>query len=369
MSAGARTTAATAAPARSPLRLSVPLTVLAFLVLTLLPLWTERRVLNDLFGVLTLFALAQYWNLLAGYAGLVSIGQHAYVGIGAYVLFAAGIFLGLDPLTGILLGGIAAAALSVPAGLFIFRLGGAYFAVATWVAAEIFRLLAARITPLGGGAGTSLPPSVMELLPGVVEIRHLFGVPTGAARDIVLYWTALALAAFALWMSWALLRSRPGLALAAVRDDERAAAGLGVDVRAVKFLVHVFAAFGAGATGALIFLDIGRISPAAAFSVLDWTAYVIFVVVLGGFGRLEGPLLGAVLFFVLEKAFADYGAWYLMALGLLGVLVMLFAPHGLWGWLERRFALEWFATRRVPPASAVPPYDSRSSTQREGRSP
>jgi len=349
---------------RAGSRLVAPLTGLAVAVLAAVPFFGSRALLNDLFGLLTLIALAQYWNLLAGYAGLVSIGQQAYVGIGAYTVFAAGIFLGIDPLTGILLAGLVAAVLAIPTGIFVFRLGGAYFAVGTWVAAEIFRLLAAQITALGGGAGTSLPPAVVRLLPGVTFIRHLLHVRTGFARETVLYWTALALTVFAFLLAWLVLRTRPGLALAAVRDDERAAASLGVDVWAVKFLVHVLVAVGTGLTGALVFLDIGRISPSAAFSVLDWTAYVLFVVILGGFGRLEGPLLGGLVFFFLEKAFADYGTWYLMALGLLGILVMLFAPHGLWGWLERRCALEWLTTRRVVDTAGSPSHD-----QREGPSP
>ena len=90
-----------------------------------------------------------------------------------------------------------------------------------------------------------------------------------------------------------------------------------------------------------------RISPDAAFSVTNWTAYVIFIVVIGGIGRLEGPILGVLVFWGLQTAFADFGSWYLLALGLLAIAIMLFAPRGLWGLIADRTGLPF--PRPTPP--------------------
>src|SRR6201981_4148142 len=101
-----------------------------------------------------------------------------------------------------------------------------------------------------------------------------------------------------------------------------------------------------GMSGALIYLQKARISPDAAFSVLDWTAYIIFIVVIGGIGTMEGPIIGAIIFYLMQRYLADFGAWYLILLGTLGILVMLFAPRGLWGFVADRYDLTLFPTRR-----------------------
>ena len=104
-----------------------------------------------------------------------------------------------------------------------------------------------------------------------------------------------------------------------------------MDVGRVKLVVYVVTAFGTGLAGALIFLQKLRISPDTAFSVNDWTAFVIFIVVIGGIGRVEGPIVGAIVFFALRQFLADLGSIYLMMLGAIAIVVMLFAPKGLWG--------------------------------------
>ena len=142
-----------------------------------------------------------------------------------------------------------------------------------------------------------------------------------------------------------LLRSRQGLALTAIRDSEVAAASQGIDVRAVKFLVYVVAGFGAGLAGALYFLSNLRISPDAAFGV-NWTAYIIFIVVIGGIGTIEGPIVGTVIYFVLREFFGDFGTWYLMTLGLVAIVVMVKFPKGLWGYAMQRFDLRFFPVQR-----------------------
>ena len=320
--------------------------VLVVLVGIAAPAFASRGLIQDLFFILTMLTLAQLWNLLAGYGGLVSVGQQAFVGIGAYAMFAAVILLGWNPVLAILLGGLAGLALAVPAAFLAFRLQGAYFAIGTWVIAEVTRLLVAQWKTLGGGTGTSLPREATANILGVDTVAALFGVREAAARDIVAYWLALGLAIVVIGVIYALLRSRLGLALLAVRDNTEAAMSVGVDARRLKWIVFLLAAAATGLVGGLVFMQTARISPDAAFALTDWTAYVIFIVVIGGIGTIEGPIVGVLVFFLLRSTLADYGSWYLMTLGLIAIAVMLFAPKGLWGAISARTGLHLFPVRR-----------------------
>ena len=310
------------------------------------PVFGSRTLIQDLFFILTMLTLAQLWNLLAGYGGLVSVGQQAFVGIGAYAMFAAVILLGWNPVVAILLGGLAGLVLAVPAAFLAFRLQGAYFAIGTWVIAEVTRLLVAQWKTLGGGTGTSLPREATANILGVDTVAALLGVREAAARDIVAYWLALVLAVVVTGIIYWLLRSRLGLALLAVRDNTEAAMSVGVDAGRLKWIVFLLAAAATGLVGGLVFMQTARISPDAAFALTDWTAYVIFIVVIGGIGTIEGPILGVLVFFLLRSALADYGSWYLMTLGLIAIAVMLFAPKGLWGAISARTGLHLFPVRR-----------------------
>ena len=317
-------------------RLGVALGAIAFVALAAAPWWGGRDDLQLFSEIYAYVALASLWNLLAGYAGLVSVGQQAYVGLGAYSLFALAILFGISPLWSIPLAGLIAAALSIPVALLVFRLRGHYFAIGTWIVAEVFRLTASQISALGGGSGTSLPAAV------VIAIA-----PTRALRDFTMYWIALLLAAAVLALIVLLLRSRYGLALKAMRDAELAAACSGVDVYRTKFLVYVLTALATAMLGALIFLRKLRISPDAAFSVNDWTAFVIFITVIGGIGRIEGPIVGTLVFFALRQTLADLGTIYLMMLGLVAIVIMLLAPKGIWGMVAARFGWQLFPLERT----------------------
>lgn len=334
--------------------IALGLLVLAFAA----PAFVPRGVIQDLFFIITMLVLAQAWNLLAGYAGLVSVGQQAFVGFGAYAMFAGVSLWGLDPLAAIGIAGIAAVVLAIPTGLFVFRLQGAYFAIGTWVIAEVVRLSLAQWKALGGGTGTSLPTSAARDMIGVREIAAMFGVRGPHAADIATYWLALILLVATIGLIYGLLRSRQGLGLAAVRDNQEAARSVGVDARRMKLIVYLSAAFVTGLCGALIYLQKGRISPDATFSVVDWTAYVIFIVVIGGIGAIEGPIVGVLVFFVLQNALADYGSWYLLVLGLIGIAVMLFAPRGLWGLFADRTGIQLFPVRR---RLAGGPFDAKKT--------
>lgn len=316
-------------------RIGLAIVSCALVALTAAPWWADRAELRLLSEIYAYVALASLWNLLAGYAGLVSVGQHAYVGLGAYILFALAMLAGLHPLIAIPIAGLAAAAISVPVALLMFRLRGHYFAIGTWVMAEVFRLLAAQTSALGGGSGTSLPSAIVLSIAGTRQMR-----------EFVIYWIALALAVAVFGAIVLLLRSRYGLALTAIRDNELGARSNGIDVTRIKYLVYVAVAFGTAMIGALIFLQKIRISPDTAFSVNDWTAFVIFITVIGGIGRIEGPIIGTLVFFVLRQTLADLGAIYLLILGAVAIIIMLKAPKGLWGLIADRYGWQVFPLER-----------------------
>jgi branched-chain amino acid transport system permease protein len=316
-------------------RIGTAIFVVALVALASAPFWAGRDHLRLLSEIYAYVALASLWNLLAGYAGLVSVGQQAYVGLGGYVLFASTILGGFNPLIAVPVAGILAAAVALPVAGLIFRLRGHYFAIGTWVVAEVFRLLASQLSALGGGSGVSLPAAMVTAM-----------APSRQAREFLTYWIALALAAAVFGAIVLLLRSRYGLALTAIRDNETAARSNGVDVGRTKLVVYVITAFGTAMVGALIFLQKLRISPDTAFSVNDWTAFVIFITVIGGIGRVEGPIIGTIVFFALRQALADLGSLYLLMLGAVAIAVMLLAPKGIWGFVADRFGWQLFPLER-----------------------
>ena len=200
------------------------------------------------------------------------------MGLGAYAMFGLVIQAGLDPVLAMLLAGVAAGLIAIPVTALVFRLPGAYFAVGTWVVAEVCRLMLAQAKSLGGGTGTALPKSATSDAALVTFVADTLHLRATVARDVAAYWLALILAVGTIALVYGVLRSRQGLALAAIRDNEGAAGSVGVDAFRTKVWVFVVAAFGTGLVGALIYLQKARISPDAAFSLLDWTANVIFIV-------------------------------------------------------------------------------------------
>ncbi len=296
--------------------------------------------MRDLVEFFTLLALAQMWNLLAGYAGLVSIGQQAFIGIGAYSLYMLGDKGGVHAFGAVALAGLVAAAISIPTAALAFRLRGGYFAIGTWVIAEVFALL----TLNGADLGVDLGGGVGVTIYSAARLEREF-------RAHGTYWWALGVGAGSVLLTYAILRSRVGLALTAIRDDEMAARSLGVNVLRTKVLVWIVAAFGSGIAGAVIYLNLVRVEPAAAYDV-NWAAFMIFIVVIGGIGTIEGPIIGTIVFFVLQNELANYGVWYLIILGSVAVLAAVFVRGGVWGVIGRRFGLHLFPVQRRVKTSA-----------------
>jgi branched-chain amino acid transport system permease protein len=290
------------------------------------PYTASLGTLTNLVGLFVLVILGTTWNLLAGYGGLVSIGQQGFVGAGGYATIYVANEAGIGVLASIAVAAVVCALLALPTSFLVFRLVGGYFAIGTWVVAEIFRLVATQFDALGGGSGMSL-----TAFAGVDRVSRIAQV----------YWTGLTLAVVVVLATWLLMRSRLGLGLTAIRDDRVAAAGLGVGVRRAQRIVYVAASAGAGLAGALLAVNGLRVTPDSIFSV-QYTAAMIFIVVIGGLGSIEGPILGAVLYYVIQQQLQDRGVWYLVVLGAVAILAVLLLPKGLWGQLSRHGTLQVF---------------------------
>jgi branched-chain amino acid transport system permease protein len=306
-------------------------------LLALMPTIISQSGLSVLVSFFILLTMATMWNLLAGYGGLVSIGQQAFVGLGAYSIVVLA-DAGMSPIAAIPLAALVAAAISLPISYLVFRLRGGYFAIATWVVASAAELVVSSNTSLGGGTGHPVP--------------GLSSLSPDAFGDIT-YWCSLGVGLLALAAAYAILRSRLGLVLAAVRDDEIGAASAGARVTAARRVVFFVAALGCGAAGALLAVSQLQVQPTSIFGI-SWAAEMIFVTMIGGLGTLEGPILGTVLFFVLQQNLANDGAWYLIILGSVAVVVAIWAPKGIWGYLSRRLSFQVFPVGYLVRGTAAP---------------
>lgn len=305
--------------------LSIAAVGFAILVLAALadgPALLDANMIDRLTTLFIYVLLAATWNALAGYGGLISIGQQCFFGLGAYaaVRLANG-GVAVYPSLGIaaLITGLFAYVLS----FFMLRLREGEFAIGMWVVAELAHLLVNLDGLVQGETGTSL----IALNAYATDTRRAFT-----------YWAGLGGMTGVLLLLFFLLRSRTGAAIQAIRDNEEAAASVGVRVPATKRTIFVIAGFGAALAGALWLATSVTFQPKTYFSV-QWTAYMIFMVLVGGLGTFEGAVLGAVIFFLIEAWFGSFGVWYLIGLGGIALLLALFVPKGLWGLLESRFDL------------------------------
>ena len=304
-------------------RLALATMAVALVALAFAPAFLGAGMIDRMTALFIYVILAAMWNALAGFGGLVSVGQQVFFGLGAYFTIRLA-DAGLNPFIALFAAAIVTGALSIPLSLFMLRLKGGEFAIGMWVVAELVHLLVNLDRLIQGETGTSL-----------ISL-NVYDSPT---RRTTIYWLALVAMAALLGALFTLMRSRSGAAMQAIRDNEDAATSVGVRVIATKRLLFVLAAFGIAIAGGLWLATATTFQPKTYFSV-QWTAYMIFMVLVGGIGKFEGAILGAVLFFVIETLFGGTGVWYLIGLGATAVLFSLYLPHGLWGEIERRFGLQ-----------------------------
>jgi branched-chain amino acid transport system permease protein len=269
--------------------------------------------------------LASMWNLLAGYAGLVSVGQQAFVGLGAYFVLILALH-GTSPFAALPVAAVACGVAALPLWWLVSRLRSGYFAIATWVLAATVMLIIEKFSSIGGGTGLPLP--------------GLSGY-SPALLTAYTYWIALAVTVLAMLTVYLLLRGRLGLVLTAIRDDKVAARSSGARVGLARLLVFVVAAIGCGAAGAVLAISQLQVQPSAVFSI-SWTAEMAFATIIGGLGTIEGPIIGTAVFMLLQQTLASFNAWYLIVFGLVAIVVALFARRGLWGLADEHLNVRLF---------------------------
>lgn len=305
------------------------------------PTVADGGLLRLLSEVLITLAMAQMWNLLAGYTGLVSMGHQAFAGIGAYLLFVASDRLGISPYWMVPVAGLGGALLAAVVAPLMFRLRDAYFSIGMWVLAEIVRLLVAKFPLFGGESG--VPLQAVRLVEPESFQQNAF-------------WISGAIGLAAVAGVYLLMRSPFGLGLMAVRDNELAATSIGVNVWRNRFIAFVLSGLGFGLAGAAHFMGTMFVSPDSAFDI-NWVVTAMFIVIIGGIGTIEGPLIGTVIYFGLRELFNTWfamsGGWYLIAMGCIAIAVMLLAPRGLWGLARERWGWRGLSVQRHPPGGAA----------------
>ena len=304
-------------------KLAIALSGVLILTLALAPSFLGAGLVDRMTALFIYVILAAMWNALAGYGGLVSVGQQVFFGLGAYATVRLA-DAGLNPFVSIFVGAALVALFSYGLSFFMLRLKGGEFAIGMWVVAALAHMLVNLDRLIQGETGTSL----ISLNAYDVDVRRT-----------IIYWLALVTMVGLLAALFVLLRTRTGAAIRAIRDNEDAARSIGVNVEKTKRLLFVLAALGVALAGALWLASATTFQPKTYFSV-QWTAYMIFMVLVGGIGTFEGAILGAILFFILETWFGATGVWYLIGLGATAVAFSLILPKGLWGIIEKRFNIQ-----------------------------
>ena len=300
--------------------------LVVLIALALLPLYGSDYVISIGLLVFAYLALGQMWNLLAGYSGLVSLGQQSFIGIGAYSLAMVSTVYQLSVAWSFFVAAGVAVAFAFVISFPIFRLSGVYFTIGTWIVSESAVLFFRNWSFVNFDAGYSVPA--------------VYRISMGA-----LYLGAFALGIASVALVLFILRSKLGLALMAMRDNPAAAEARGVHLYRAKLACFLISSAYIALTGVVLYMNIAYVKPGPAFGI-DWAVSMVFIVVIGGIGTIEGPIIGSVIYVILRQYLINFPGISLIILGAVAVVVILLAPKGIMGALHSRFGLEFFSVRR-----------------------
>jgi branched-chain amino acid transport system permease protein len=295
-------------------------------VLTTLPHWASRYTVSVLLLVFLYMTLASMWNLLAGYSGLISLGQQMFIGLGGYTLAVLSMYYGFPIFLSVLLGGVISVILALLISQPIFRMKGVYFAIGTWIIAEALGISFSNWRYVRYGMGMFIQPAYKLSMSSI-------------------YYAAMIISMGSLLLVYLLLRSNLGLALMAIRDDDTASEAVGVNIFRSKLTCFLISAFVSGIAAGVIYLNTIFIQPFEAFGI-GWTVKLLFIVIIGGMGTVEGPIAGAIIFVILQQYLSEYVGFNLIIFGTITIMVIFFMPKGIMGTFQNKFGIELLPIRR-----------------------
>jgi branched-chain amino acid transport system permease protein len=310
----------------SPNRIRLLVIVLFLGALVTLPLWASRYMVVILLLICLHVALASMWNLLAGYSGLISLGHQMFIGVGGYSLAVLSMYHGLPIFLSVFLGGVISVLLAILISMPVFRMKGVYFAIGTWIIAEALGICFSNWGYVRYGMGLFIQPAYKLSISSI-------------------YYAALVLCVGSIALVYLLLRSKLGLALMAIRDDDVASEAIGVNIFRCKLTCFLLSALMTGMTAGVLYLNTIFIQPFEAFGI-GWTVKLLFIVIIGGLGTVAGPIVGGAVFVILQQYLSEYVGFNLIILGTITILVIFFAPKGIVGEFQEKFDFELFPIRR-----------------------
>lgn len=302
----------------------------AFLVvvalLATLPMWGPEYIVSIVMLILLYMAMGQMWNLMAGYAGLLSLGMQAFIGIGGYSLAVFSTTYGMNVFVSILLGGLFSLMFAFAISPALFKMSGVYFAIGSWVVAEALLLWFSNWEFVRYAQG--------------ISITSAYQFNTSS-----LYYIALIAGIASVLIVFVLLRSKIGLALMAMRDNAAAAEVLGVALFKTKLFCYLLSSTMMGILGGAVYLYQAYVVPSATFSI-NWTVAMTFMVIIGGIGTMEGPVIGAIVYVLFNQFLYQFPGISMMILGVTAVIVILVAPNGIMGTIHNKTGFEILSARR-----------------------
>jgi branched-chain amino acid transport system permease protein len=300
--------------------------VLALLIS--IPAWGGQYITSIFILIFLYTAIAQMWNLLGGYSGLISLGQQSFVGIGGYALAMASQVYKLPVVWGFAAAGVLSVLFAFLTSFPIFKMKNVYFTIGTWIVSECLRVFFLIWPFVNYGTGYNIS-ATYRMSPGLI------------------YYISMAIGLCSVALVVFLLRSKFGLSLMAMRDNESAAEIRGIELYKTKLKCFLISSFVTGIAGSALYLNLAFIQPNAAFSI-DWTVSMVFIVIIGGIGTVEGPIVGAILFVLLRQYLYSFPGFSMLLLGVVAIVIILIAPRGIVGYLNKRFGLDVFSVRRHP---------------------